>query len=328
MHTAHRNLRILTVAAFALIALAEILVLQQPLFHRHPELKKLAVASDIGIVLPVLLFLGLRLWFPLKLSRLFSFIAIGVFIGSILTGTKLWIFALLIEAIFVMLVLIRLRNFWQQVQAHRQQDATWQAALWQGARVTLITLSQEPLMRYALIEIKMLRYSLLAFWHRPSQALQTFSYYQLRNSTVLIGLGLMLVIESIPVHFLLHQWQPWLAWLLTISNIYVLLWLIADYRAMQLKPIELYEDRLVIHQGLRASVTVKLEHIRSITAYEDSSSLNKEAINLSCSKVPQLTLELTQAMTVKQLFSNKSAKVFLFSVQNTDAFVNAVEQKI
>lgn len=324
----HRNLRTLTVATFIVIALAEIFVLQQPLFQRQPELKRLAIAGDISIVLPVLLFFGLRLWFPLKLSRLFSFIAMGVFISSVLTGTKLWIFAVLVEMILTVLVLIRLKNFGQQVQQQRQQGATWQASLLQGARASLITLSQEPLMRYALTEMRMLRYSLLAFWRRPSNALQTFAYHQLRDSTVLIGLGLMLVMESIPIHFLLHQWQPWLAWLATISNIYVLLWLIADYRAMQLKPLELHADRLVIYQGLRASVTVKLEHILSITPYEHDSSLNKESIDLSCSRIPQLTLELKQEVEVQQLFRKNRTNTLLLSVQDSEGLINALDKKL
>lgn len=328
MNTTHRHIRTVAVAAFVFIALAEIFVLQQPLFQRQPELKRFAIASDISIVLPVLLFFGLHLWFPLKLSRLFSFIAMGVFISSVLTGTKLWIFAVLVEMILTVLVLIRLKNFGQQVQQQRQQGATWQAALWQGARASLITLSQEPLMRYALTEMRMLHYSLLGFWRRPSNALQTFAYYQLRDSTVLIGLGLMLLMESIPIHFLLHQWQPWLAWLATISNIYVLLWLIADYRAMQLKPLELYADRLVIHQGLRASVTVKLEHILSITPYEHDSSLNEEAIDLSCSKIPQLTLELTQEVEVQQLFRKNRTNILLLSVQDSEGLINALDKKL
>ncbi|MFT4415851.1 hypothetical protein ACLM5H_18485 [Fredinandcohnia humi] len=92
--------------------------------------------------------------------------------------------------------------------------------------------------------------------------------FTIHTNTGYFGVFIMLVhamlIEVIGVHFLIAQWSTIAAWIFTAFDIYALLWIIADYHAVRLSPIVINDGRLFAQVGVRRSIEVDLDNIKSI----------------------------------------------------------------
>ncbi|MCM3338246.1 hypothetical protein M3650_06245 [Paenibacillus sp. MER TA 81-3] len=68
---------------------------------------------------------------------------------------------------------------------------------------------------------------------------------------IVIGIIHVLVLEGAGLHFLIHQWSALAAWILTLSNVYFILALIADYRLMKLNPVLVTDRDVRIRFGMK-----------------------------------------------------------------------------
>ena len=327
MNYQRHSLKIIFFAvAFCLLA-AEVTVLQLPLFKLNPQWFTMAVAADLSLVAPLVLFFSVRLWRPLRPKTLLFFIAVGAFVGGLLTGTRLWFVALAIESVALLFLLSKLNVLVKQTLSLKQKGYSLPRAICLGSQDTVKALLAHPAFRLTALDIKVWRYSVFSAWQKQSnEAVATFSYYQLGNPAIRLAIGFMIISEALPQHLLVHQWSPLAAWLLTATNIYGLMWLFADYKAMQLKPVALRETKLDIYCGFRGSVSVPLEQIVSITPFEGQ-TMDKNATSLSSLKEPQLIIELKSPVEVQKLFGTVEAGLLYVSVDDPHIFIKRVMQQ-
>lgn len=83
---------------------------------------------------------------------------------------------------------------------------------------------------------------------------QGFTYHSARSGSLLAGLGLVLLVETVVLHLWLGARHPVLAWTLTVTSLSVILWLVADYRAMARGAVRLSHDILDLRVGRRFAV--------------------------------------------------------------------------
>ncbi len=81
---------------------------------------------------------------------------------------------------------------------------------------------------------------------------------------VVAALGLVVLAETVPFHFLIARWSPRAAWLVTAFGLYTLIYLIADWRATRARPILLDAETLLIRTGIRWTVRVPRTSISRI----------------------------------------------------------------
>jgi hypothetical protein len=75
-------------------------------------------------------------------------------------------------------------------------------------------------------------------------------------NVVALGLGLVIVVETVPTHLVAMERAPAVAWALSALSLYALLWLIGDSQALRLRPCRLEDDALRVRVGLRWKVEV------------------------------------------------------------------------
>ena len=75
-------------------------------------------------------------------------------------------------------------------------------------------------------------------------------------NVVALGLGLLIVVETVPTHFVAMERAPAAAWALSALSLYALLWLVGDYQGLRLRPCRLEEEVLRVRVGLRWQVEV------------------------------------------------------------------------
>ncbi len=77
-----------------------------------------------------------------------------------------------------------------------------------------------------------------------------------------------MLIEMIALHTLIWLWVLGLAWVVTVLNLYGILWLLGDWRAVCLRPILVEKDALIVRIGLRWAVQVPLAALASVRPVE------------------------------------------------------------
>jgi len=141
----------------------------------------------------------------------------------------------------------------------------------------------------------------------------TYSYHE---KTEYFGFFLMLVhamlIEIIAVHILVMRWSEMAAWVVTFFDVYFLLLLIADYRAITLSPIVLAPDKLHIQLGIRSFIEVEYTNIEQITREVTAKQERKKetdaySVTLPSfsEEEPKLEIRLKQPVEVMGLLGRK-----------------------
>ena len=67
-----------------------------------------------------------------------------------------------------------------------------------------------------------------------------------------------IAVESIGLHYLLHQWNVVIAFVLLLLNIYSILYFLAEIHATRLTPYLLTEDTLLLQTGFSKSMLLPL----------------------------------------------------------------------
>ena len=83
---------------------------------------------------------------------------------------------------------------------------------------------------------------------------QQFTYRSARSGSFIAGIVLALLAETLVIHLWIVGRHPLVAWLLTISSLGAVAWLVADYLAMGRGAIGVGHDELALDIGRRFSV--------------------------------------------------------------------------
>lgn len=77
------------------------------------------------------------------------------------------------------------------------------------------------------------------------------------------GLGLVIGIETLVLHLWLSSRHPIIAWVLTVSSLAAISWLVADYRALGRGAVGLTDEMLDLRVGRRFAVAVPTTAVSS-----------------------------------------------------------------
>ena len=108
----------------------------------------------------------------------------------------------------------------------------------------------------------------LASWRRPPHAppeARAFSYHRKNGLIALLSaLVGMSVVELAVVHLLVHARSPRAAWILSALSAVAVVWLVGFVRALVLRPVLLYPDRIVARGGILWGADIPLDDIETI----------------------------------------------------------------
>jgi hypothetical protein len=99
-----------------------------------------------------------------------------------------------------------------------------------------------------------------------SAATQRFSNGT-RPRQMLLALGLLSVLEAVPVHLLLHAHHPYVAWAALALSGYGLLWIGGTACAFRLRPVVVSPSHLWIRASLFFSAPIERSQIRSVAQH-------------------------------------------------------------
>ncbi|MCJ8007053.1 hypothetical protein ACFFF5_06065 [Lederbergia wuyishanensis] len=146
---------------------------------------------------------------------------------------------------------------------------------------------------------------------------------------ILIVLLTVILLESVGLFFLFHKWSPLISWIHVVLNVYGVLYLISDYRAIVQLPILLQNSELFIRVGSRRQITIPLNQIASINGggkfFEEKK--NKDVFKgvLLEFDTPQFEITLKQPITTTGILGKKQEimKVYM-TVDDKEKFRRAL----
>ncbi|HDR8110727.1 TPA: hypothetical protein QCZ04_003813 [Bacillus cereus] len=200
------------------------------------------------------------------------------------------------------------------------------------------TMKRNKLIDIIVTECKLIYYAFLSWREKVPEGEYVYSYHK---KTGAIGVYIMIIhatlIESIGFHYLLHQWNPVIAWILLILNVYAMIYFIAEIQAMRKNPLNVTEEQVIIQIGLGKKIVIPFTQIDNIAFYKGDELLTaKEGKQVLDATVMEFikepaTFEITLKEPVKaQLlygFFKTVSRVHL-NVDEERKFYDAVKEKL
>ena len=121
-------------------------------------------------------------------------------------------------------------------------------------------------------------------------------------SFVLIGLGMVLIVETIALHLLVRTWSTAAAFVLTGLSVYGLIWLVGDYRAIVARPTLLSRDELSVRLGLRWQVDIPLACISGVEILKGAPARDGDMLQIALLGEPNLRVKLTRPIEATGMY--------------------------
>ena len=143
-------------------------------------------------------------------------------------------------------------------------------------------------------------------FRRRSQSNPNDSYTMHRRAgylSILVGLSLVVLVETAAVHMLVRQWSSTAAWILTGLSVYALVWLIGDYRAIVGRPIRVTATHLHMRLGVRWEADIPRPSIaRAHLLRPDTDKPCGDTLVLAVLGRPNLSVELKEPVEVTGMY--------------------------
>lgn len=304
----------------------------------HPSLVSMGVALDFMIVLPLLVF-----WMGMRRKSIKRPATIALALTTALAGylTAQWFvpvhdaelrLALDMAALcagiglsaYVFYFLTRFRASYRLLRKDGVSPVDAIANAFAG------TASSEKLGRLFAHEASIGYHALLSWRKKPytKEHATAFSTTEQSNMLVIvIAAAHLLVLEGIGVHFLIHQWSAVAAWILSLSNAYIIFVLIADFRLTKLNPVLVSEHLVRIRFAHDIWTDLRREQIsgiRLLTEPLPARELRTTAAPLFCT--PNIVLEMATPVPVTSRFGNKrNVKHVALCIDQPQEFIAALK---
>lgn len=158
-----------------------------------------------------------------------------------------------------------------------------------------------------------------------------FSCASARSGSLLAGIGLALVVETVALHLWLHPRHPVVAWGLTLASVATLAWLVADYLAMARGAVRLGEEVVHFVIGRRFAFALERGGIEAVVRPgwkdlpESGTPAAADFLNLTKPAEPNVLITLVLSTRVR-LPGGRSRNVRRLGLHldEPDAFVSAL----
>jgi hypothetical protein len=162
-----------------------------------------------------------------------------------------------------------------------------------------------------LTELALFYYSLFSWKKKILTSEGSFTIHQ-KGSTIALYVMLIhaILIESIGLHYFLHQWNPIVSWILLILNLYSVLFFLAQIQGFRLNPVKISDQELIIRIGFASRITIPLNNIAAVHQYVGPEKLSKAEEKITFQAIapdfmpekPQLEINLKEPQTAHYLY--------------------------
>jgi hypothetical protein len=161
-------------------------------------------------------------------------------------------------------------------------------------------------------------------WKAPILNQNQFSYHKKSGNVALLWAFIMiLIVETIALHFIVNLWSTNLAWVLTVLSVYTCFQVLGLIKSVKERPIEITEKELWLKYGTLREAHIPLEAINQVRDY-DRVVHSKEIFQFSPLgefETPNLYLEFKYPIMIRTTFGKQNEYTkLLLSIDNKEMF--------
>ncbi|WP_066758908.1 hypothetical protein [Crocinitomix algicola] len=102
-------------------------------------------------------------------------------------------------------------------------------------------------------------------WHKQGDNERSYSYHKENGAPALFGALIMVIlVETVALHFLLYDWSPVFTWVLSGLSLYTALQFFGFARGLSKRPIQIENDILRLRYSFMNESLIPLKHILKI----------------------------------------------------------------
>ena len=318
------------------ILLSSICLALSPLLLQHPKLAT-GITLDLTISIPIVYLWIIRNKGTSNFSVVPVFIACLLFAYFLLPAThhqtvhwvKGWILPL-IEMVVLSLILFKIRQSWIFYKREKTKRLDFLTILRESTNQAF---GKSKFAKVLSTELAVFYY--VFYWGKIPKAdtAHSFSYHRKSGQAEVLGAVLfILIIETIPTHILLSLWNETIAWIASISSLYLVMQVVGHLRASRIRLIQLNANQLLLHHGLTGDTEINYSNIEKIEL--NKRTPKKEKFTLKLGLLPELEshniiIYLKQPQILDGLYGvQKEYKKLLFFVDNREDFLKQISTKI
>ena len=153
-------------------------------------------------------------------------------------------------------------------------------------------------------EAAVLYYAMAGWRKSPEPDARSFSVYRTVGYTAfLIAMMMAVVVETVAVHLLVRHWSPVTAWILTGLSLYATVWLIGDFHAVRLRPVQISGDGLHLRLGLRWTISIPIASISEVVTPAHGAPVKRpDYLKAVLIGAPNRRIELTEPACASGLY--------------------------
>ncbi|MCA0173850.1 hypothetical protein [Bacillus sp. RAR_GA_16] len=316
-----------------IIIVPNYLVMQTQVVGPIDDRVGIGTALDLGVILPLLLyFFGFRK--RVSWVLLCGFIFCGVLLANWMIPSHadahltyfnamvvvLEIGVIAFELILFLAILKRIPLLMENYQTEKRVHYHFLLSFSRAIQQTFVFKNKKwnqfgLFLRVIATDIAAVYYSFISWKRKRPVAPDSFTFHK---DGGYLGVFYMLVhamvIEVIAVHVMVAQYSHVAAWIVTIFDVYALLFIISDYQAIRLSPVILSKEGIHFQKGIRQYGFIEWCAVKGITenkrspeeVKQDRGSVELALHGLEREQVP-FVIELNRPVVINQAFGFKKS---------------------
>ena len=294
----------------------------------YPELFT-GIAFDLSIVAPLLYFMLIRKKNIPKLTVL-TVAVLGIIIAHLITPEaqqkQLDIFRKFLlpflEIVVVSMIFYKSFLFVRKLNKKTGKQPDFYLAI---KNMTRKEFKNQKLSQIIANELAIFYYSFIVWKRKPFNKNEFTLYKENGSIALLLAFIMVVIVETVVLHALLLRWNTIIAWIATVSSIYVIAQLIAHIKALVFRKSMVTKKEVFLKSGLFGDITFKKDMIDSIalssSEYKDENLYVSKLSMLGNIEAHNVRIHFKETQYIEWPYGKKRpCDVLLVSVDNREAF--------
>ena len=331
--------RILLFILFSTILLITEVYISKSMLYQAPYIP-LAVVFDVIVIIPIMYY-----FFLVRPSIVPKFTIWIIFLASIASVSflmpeksikylnLLYTIIPLIEVFIIGFALFKIKSIVKQFKVQNEHSMYISDSIihtlegFTGSSIVINILASE---------ISFIYFSIVGWFKIYVQKKDTeiFTYTKTSNyKVIVIALVVATLLGAIGTHFIVNIFSSVLAWIITISTLYLILYMLGDVNAAKLQPMVISKEIFYLRVANRQRVDIPLDNIMSVKQLKREHTIGEKKVDdvLELYLLNEANIEMTlenEVLVNGLLGSKKVGKVLAFYVDEPYTFVKTFEKKV